>query len=70
MSMAERFLERIGILKHKITIEEIDAGNRRLRQLTADYLRGQMSLQDYATETDKLPRLDLRQLAQKLHFKR
>ena len=69
MSMAERFLERIGILKHKITIEEIDAANKRLRQLTADYLRGQMSLQDYATETDKLPKLDLRQLAHDLNFK-
>ena len=69
MSMSERFLERIGILKHKLTVEEVDAGDKRLRQLIADYMSGQMSLQDYVSETDKLPKLDLRQLAEELHFK-
>jgi len=67
--MAERFLERIGILKHKITIEELDAGEKNLRQLTADYLEGRINSQTYTTEADKLPKIDLRQLAQGFHSK-
>ncbi len=67
--MPERLLERIGVLKHRVTVEEIDAGERSLRQLTADYLEGKIDLQTYAAETDKLPKIDLPQLAQDLNFK-
>ncbi len=67
--MGERFLERIGLLKHKVTVEEIDDGEKRLRQLTADYLEGRINLEVYSTETDKLPKLDLRQLAHDINSK-
>lgn len=67
--MAERLLEKIGILKHQLTIEELDAAELRGRQLTADYLEGRIELPEYGVETDKLPKLDLRQLASELHFK-
>lgn len=65
----EKFLEQVGILKHNPSVEEIDAGEKRSRQLTADYLESRIDLTTYQAELDKLPKLDLRQLAQKLHIK-
>ena len=66
---SERFLERMGILKHKVTIEELEAGELKLRELTADYLTEKIDLNVYNVELDKLPKLDLRQFAQALHFR-
>ncbi|HKC04634.1 MAG TPA: hypothetical protein VKC54_02075 [Patescibacteria group bacterium] len=62
--MSGIFLERIGILKHQITVEEIDAGNIKLKELTADYLTERIGLNEYRRETEKLPKIDLRALAQ------
>ena len=67
--MSHELLERIGILKHRVTIEELDAGEARLRSLTVDYMTGKIELPEYRAETEKLPGLDLRQLAQELHYK-
>ena len=67
--IAERVLEKLGILKHHVTAEEMDAANIRLRQLTADYLTGAMGLNEYKIETDKLPGIDLKQLAHDLNYK-
>ena len=67
--MSERFLEKIGILKHQPTQNEIDAGNLRSRQLTADYLTEKISLEEYKGELDKLPKLDLVKLAHDLNLK-
>ncbi len=65
----ENLLEQVGILKHKLSVEEVDAGEKKSRQLTADYLESKIDLTTYTAELDKFPKLDLRQLAQKLHFK-
>lgn len=65
----EKLLEQVGILKHNPSVEEVDAGEKRSRQLTADYLENRIDLTTYRAELDKLPKLDLRQLAQKLHIK-
>lgn len=65
----EKLLEQVGILKHKPSVEEVDAGKKRSRQLTADYLESKIDLTTYTAELDKLPKLDFRRLAQKLHFK-
>lgn len=67
--IAERLLEKAGILKHHYTSEELDAANLRARELTELYLTGKMELPEYRAETDKLPKLDLVQLAAELHFK-
>lgn len=67
--MSGRFLEKIGILKHQPTTEEIDAGNFRGRQLTAEYLTEKISLEKYKSEMDKLPKLDLVKLANDLNYK-
>lgn len=66
--MAERFLERIGIFKHQVTREEVDAGNLRSKQLTADYLTEKISLEKYKVELDRLPKLDLVRLAHELKY--
>ncbi|QQG41997.1 MAG: hypothetical protein HYV90_01640 [Candidatus Woesebacteria bacterium] len=66
--MQERFLERIGLLKHQFTAEEVNSGEKRLKELTADYLTEKIGLEEYLVETDKLPKLDLRKLAQKLEW--
>lgn len=67
--IAERALEKLGILKHHVTAEEMDAANIRLRDLTASYLTGKIELKEYEAETDKLPGIDLRQLAHDLNYK-
>ena len=65
----ENLLEKAGILKHHVTVEEFDNAEARLRSLTADYMTGKIELPEYKAETEKLPGLDLRQLAQELHFR-
>lgn len=67
--MTERFLERIGILKHQVTREEMDEAYLRERELTVEYMTGSMSLENYNAELDKLPRLDLVKLAHDLNYK-
>lgn len=67
--MSVRFLERIGLLRPRSKVEKIYGDEERLRQLTADHLKGRIGLGTYITETDKLPKLNLRQLAQGLKFK-
>ena len=67
--MSERFLEKIGILKHQPTSEEVDAGYLRGRQLAAEYLTEKISLEEYNKELDKLPKLDLVKLANDLNYK-
>lgn len=62
-------MEKAGILKHHYTAEEIDAGNVRARELTELYLTGKMELPEFRAETDKLPKLDLVQIASALPFK-
>jgi len=66
---AENLLERMDILKHHPTVEEINAANIKSRELTADYLEDRIDLSTYRAELDSLPKLDLRQLAEKLHVK-
>lgn len=62
-------MERIGILKHRVTREEADSANERMKQLTADYLTGNIELDEYKVELDKLPGIDLRRLAHDLNYK-
>lgn len=67
--MHERFLEKIGILKHHPTMEEVEAGEQRLKELTALYMEGKIELKAYEMELDKLPKLDFVQLAHELKYK-
>lgn len=67
--MIERFLERIGLVEHKYTVEEINKGQETLGVLTADYLKGNINLETYNIEIDKLPKINFRQLVKELNFK-
>ncbi len=67
--LIDRLAELIGInRKPEVTVQDIEAGEIKSRQLVADYMEGRMSLEDFRTETEKLPKLDLRKLAQELHL--
>ena len=68
-TMVDRFLGKTGLSEHKVIVEEMDGDEKRLRQLTVDYLRGKIDLKDYKNLTDQLPKLNLRKLAQDLKFK-
>ncbi len=59
---------RNGNFITSVTTEESDAADQRLKQLTADYLTEKIGLEEYLVETDKLPKLDLRKLAQELKW--
>lgn len=67
--MVEKIFERVGIFKHHLTSEEIDAGNIKGKQLAAEYLTDKITLEEYKSELDKLPKIDLVKLAQYLNHK-
>lgn len=67
--MSERFLEKIGILKHQLTLEELDAAELKRRELTESYMTGTIPLEEYTIELDKLPGIDSRKLAHDLNYK-
>lgn len=66
--MSERFLEKIGILKHQLTLEESEAAVRMCR-LTADYLTERIELERYKSERDRLLDIDVEKLAHDLNYK-
>lgn len=67
--MNQIFLEKIDLLKHKLTVEEIDEGERIQRQLAEDCLERRISVKTCLSSIDKLPDVDFRQLAQEIKFK-
>ena len=56
-------LEKHGILNHQLTVEELEASERKLDELTLAFMQHKIDVDEYRAETDKLPRLDLRRVA-------
>ncbi len=66
----ESFLERKGVFKHKVTAKEMDEADRRRDELTVQFMRQQIGIDYYRKELDKLPKMDLRELASGLNGRR
>lgn len=64
------WLERVGILNHKLTNEEVDIINRNKEVLLASYMRQEIDLKTFISELEKSPKtFSAAGLAQELNYK-
>ena len=65
----ESILEKIGLLSHQVTVEEVEAADKESARLALSFMRGEIGFEKCRSELIKLPALNANRLAQELDDK-